>query len=207
MSTTSNDKLAVSRRALGALKPPSKEDRIRWHLFSGQRKSYDEIANLRKSKVKAVQASVEKVEAWRSLLSASEIGVELNAVVMEHVTGVSEALEGALSAEHVVRRTTSEGDEVVSRSPDHKTRLDAIDRVLKIADRNLPRGGGVNIAVQQNAGGTPGVDATKRLSFEELLRQRRKAKGLPDGGEVQDAEFEDVDNEFDDDDEDDESDD
>ena len=195
MSTNPQDKLAIARRGLGALKPPSKEDRIRWHLFSGQRKSYDEIANLRKSKVTAVQSSVERVEAWRSLLSASEIGVELNAIVMEHIGAVSGALSESLTAEHVIKRTNDAGkEEIISRSPDHKTRHEAIDRVLKIADRNLPRGGGVNIAVQQNAGGgVPAPGGERHLSFEELLRQRRQLKGLSNGDEVQEAEFEDVD--------------
>jgi hypothetical protein len=183
---------SLAKRSADTLKPPNKLDRSRWHLFN-QRKSYEEIAELHGVKVLAVQQSIDRVQMYRDLTSASEIGLELNSVVLQHVGHVSAALSEALTAEHVVRKTNSEGvTEVVSTSPDHGTRLHAIDRVLKIADRNLPKGGGVHVAVQQNAGGGP-APTEKHISFEELMRQQRTAKGLTNGDAIEEAEYVDVD--------------
>ena len=197
---------SLAKRSADTLKPPNKLDRARWHLFN-QRKSYEEIAELHGVKVESVQQSIDRVQMYRDLTSASEIGLELNSVVLQHVGHVNAALSDALTAEHVIRKTNEKGvTETISTSPDHKTRLSAIDRVLKIADRNLPRGGGVHVAVQQNTGGSqPANDGTKHLSFEELLRQRRALKGLGNGDEVEEAVFEDVDESAEEDEDDDEN--
>lgn len=199
MSTTPNDKLAVVRKSLAALKPPSVQDRKRWYMWKFDRMSVDEIANRCKVKPKVVQQSIDKMDGWKAIMSGENIGIELNAVVMEHIGAVSGVLAESLKAEHVVKRTNEEGvEEIVSRSPDHKTRHEAVDRIMKIADRNLPKGGGVQIAVQQNNKEVKVAPA--RLSFEEVLRQRRQARGLGNGESIedpppQDAEYVDADDE------------
>jgi hypothetical protein len=113
-------------------------------------------------------------------------------MVMDLAPDAKTALKGALKAEHVIRKTNEDGySEVISRSPDDKTRLAAFSVFQKLADRQLPKGGGVHVAVQQNAGAAVGPE--KHISFEELLRQRREAKGLTNGDAIQEAEYVDVD--------------
>ena len=161
-------------------------------MFREKRQSFEEIAELQRVDIATVEASVDRVEAYRALTSNAEISAELNSMVMDLAPDAKSALRGALKAEHVIRKTTPEGATVeVSRSPDDKTRLAAFTVFQKLADRQLPKGGGVNIAVQQNAGTAVGTD--KHVSFEELLRQQRELKGLSNGDAIQEAEYEDID--------------
>ena len=182
-------------KAKSVFSSPTKQDRIRWHLFREKRQSFEEIAEVQGVAISTVEASVDRVEAYRALTSNAEISAELNSMVMDLAPDAKTALKGALKAEHVIRKTNEEGcSEVISRSPDDKTRLAAFSVFQKLADRQLPKGGGVNIAVQQNAGGqAPVNDGVKHLSFEELLRQRRALKGMTNDENVEDAEYENID--------------
>lgn len=194
MSTqpTTDITIPASRSRKSVFSKPTKSDSVRWHMFREKRMSFEEIAELQHVDIAAIEASVDRVEAYRALTSNAEISAELNSMVMDLATDAKSALRGALKADHVIRRTTPEGASVeVSRSPDDKTRLAAFTVFQKLADRNLPKGGGVNVAVQQNVNAS--VNPDKHISFEELLRQRREAQGLSNGDSVQEADYVDVD--------------
>ena len=181
-------------RELG--KKPNSTDRRRWYLFR-QRMSPEEICAREKCSLEVFQNSLARMEAYRASVSTDEIEMAMNAIVLRRLPEADKALGDALKAKVVTRHQYVDGkgrqkSKVISTEPDHNIRLQAHDRLQRMADRMIPKGGGVAVNVQQNnAGGGDGGGVVSRRSFEEVLRERRREQGLSDGMTI-DAEYEDV---------------
>lgn len=193
--------MASSRTSLAVrgISAPTKRDRTVWYEHR-RRLSHEEIAQRHNMKVEAVKSAIDRFEIYRSLTSNEEIDMRLNAVVLNQINRGEKALQEALTAKVVVRKTDSEGRTVVDYSePDHKTRLEAFKEIRGMADRNIPKGGNVQVNVQQNAG--EGASVERGRGFEEMVRAARERKGLTNGENIEEAEYEDIDESADEDDE------
>jgi len=162
---------------------PSKIDRTCWHLFR-QHVSIDEIATRLNRSLPNVQKSLEKMEVYRALTANEEVNMRYNEIVLENIDAAGKVMRDGLKAVTVTREdyTDAKGKKrsrVISREPDHPTRFKAAELVQKSADRALPKGGGVNVNVQQNNANLN--EAAPGKSFADRLRQRREAMGLSNG--------------------------
>ena len=174
------------------VKQPRQIDRVRWYLYR-QHVSLEEIAARHNCTVLTVQDSINRMEAHRALTSSEEIDMKMNSIVLRRLERAEKVIEEAQNAEIVITHTDPETGEteITHRAPDHATRLAANEQVRKIADRNIPKGAGVQVNVQQNAG-----EQTAHIrgrSFEELLRKAREDAGLTNSENIQDAEYEEID--------------
>ena len=191
--------LAISGRGRPyRVKQPRQIDRVRWYLYR-QHVSLEEIAERHGVSVLSVQDSINRMEAHRALTSSEEIDMKMNSIVLRRLERLDKVIAEAQEAEIIITHTDPETGEteVTHRAPDHATRLAANEQVRKIADRNIPKGAGVQVNVQQNAG-----EQTAHIrgrSFEELLRKAREDAGLTNSENIQDAEYEEVDETRDDD--------
>jgi hypothetical protein len=173
---------------------PTQRDRVIWYERESEHRSIDEIAERHRMSVPAVDAALLRMSAWRHMYSQAEIDLRYNRIALEKADKVDHALDQALRAEVVIRKVDETGKTVVDyKEPDHKTRLEAAKQAVEIANRNLPKGGGLSITnlQQQNNSGVAPVASGR--SFEEVLRDRRQLKGLTNSSNVEEAEFVDVD--------------
>jgi hypothetical protein len=180
-------------RELG--KKPNSIDRRRWYLFR-QRMSVEEICTRENCSLEAFQNSLHRMEAYRALNSSEEIEMAVNEAVLKLLPESFKSLREAVKAKVVTRQQYvdekgRQKSKVISTEPDHGIRLQAHDRVQRMADRMIPKGGGVAVNVQQNNAGGDGGGVVSRRSFEEVLRERRREQGLSDGMTI-DAEYEDA---------------
>jgi hypothetical protein len=177
-------------RELG--KKPNSTDRRRWYLFR-QRMSVEEICAREKCSLEAFQNSLTRMEAYRASVSTEEIEMAMNAIVLRRLPEADKALGDALKAKVVTRQQYVDNkgrqkSKVISTEPDHGIRLQAHDRLQRMADRMIPKGGGVAVNVQQNNAGGGESQVRAGRSFEDILRERRRERGLSDGMTV-DAEY------------------
>jgi hypothetical protein len=185
-------------RETSLTRKPSTKDRRIWYLFRN-RMTPEEIAARERVSLAVVQKAIERMEVYRALTSNEEIEMAINAAVLQLLPDSFKSLREAVKAKVVTRQMVpnKKGEfvpEVVSIEPDHSIRLQAHDRIQKMADRMIPRGGGIAVNVQQNnANNGDGGGMVSRRSFEETLRERRRERGLSDGMTT-DAEYEDVEN-------------
>ena len=187
--------LAISTPSLPAkdhlFAKPNKQDRARWFLFK-RSVSLEEISKRHGVSVVAVQKSIDRMEAYNAQTSNEIVDMRRNEMAINLADKAEAALGRALDAKTIVRRENKRGKLVVASSdPDHKTQIEAARQVKDLLESVIPKGGGVNIAVQQNANQT--VDTSRRSNFEERLRAIRERRGLTNSENVQEADYEDVD--------------
>ena len=189
--------LAISPRRNGngrsATVKPNATDRSRWFLFR-KHIAIEEIAKRHNISVVAVQKSIDRMESYNAQTSNELVDMRMNEIVLNQADRMDKALAAALTSEIVLRRPNAKNPNksvIVSRDPDHKTRLEAHRELRQLAERTIPKGGGVNIAVQQNTGIV--ADSARRLTFEERLRQIRQDHGMRNDANVADAEYTEVD--------------
>ena len=186
---------ALAVRGESQIKKPTGRDRVVWSLYH-QRISIEEIAERYHTDVMKVQASLNRMEAWRALNSGDEVATALNEMVLKQIPDLHKSLTGALRAKRVITSTSLETGEtdIVDRVPDHVTQMAAVEMVRKIADRNIPKSGGININnLQQNNAGGGGESPARGRGFEALLRKAREEAGLTNADNVEDAEYVDAD--------------
>lgn len=170
---------------------PNKQDRARWFLFKNSI-SVEEIAKRHGVKLIAVQKSIDRVQSYQTQTSNEIVDMRRNEMAINLADKAEEALGRALEAKTVVRRENKKGKlVVVSKDPDHKTQIEAARQVKELLEASIPKGGGVNIAVQQNA--TQQVEVARRSNFEERLRAARERRGMSNSENIVDIEYENVD--------------
>ena len=203
MATQSSTSLAV--RGDIQIKKPAPKDRVIWSLYH-QRISIEEIAGRYNTTIDKVQQSLNRMEAYRAINSGDEVGLALNAMVLKRIAETDRAVGEALRAKNIIREVDPATGKtvIVAKTPDHTTQMAAAEYLRKVADRNLPKGGGVNVNVQQGVGIVP-EGAARGRGFEALLRKAREDSGLTNTDNIVEGEFEDVDESEEDDEETDES--
>jgi hypothetical protein len=180
-------------------KKPSKQDRARWFLFKNS-VSLEEISSRLGGRIIDVQKSIDRVQSYQAQTSNEIVDMRRNEMVLNLADKAEAALSRALEAKTIVRRENKKGQTVVvSRDTDHKTQIEAFKQVKELLVAPIPKGGGVNIAVQQNA--TQQVEVSRRSNFEERLRAARERRGMTNSENVVEVEYADVDETADDDDE------
>jgi hypothetical protein len=189
--------LTISPRRNGngrsATVKPNAADRARWFLFR-KHIVIEEIAKRHGVTVQKVQTSIDRMESYNAQNSNELVDMRMNELVLNQADQMEKALAGALNAEVIIRRPNAKNPNksvIVSRDPDYKTRLEALGKATDLAASLRPKGGGVNIAVQQNTGVV--ADSARRLTFEERLRQIRQEHGMRNDANVADAEYTEVD--------------
>lgn len=180
----------VPRESFGK---PNKQDRARWYLFR-KHVTVEEIAKRHNVNIIAVQKSIDRMEAYSAQTSNEIVDMRRNEMAINLADKTESALSRALEAKIVVRRESKKDSSkmvVVSRDPDHKTQIEAARVAKELMEAVIPKGGGVNIAVQQNAGAA--VEPVRRSNFADRLRAVRERKGLTNTDNVVDVEYENVD--------------
>jgi hypothetical protein len=166
-------------------KKPSKQDRARWFLFKNS-VSLEEIASRLGGRIIDVQKSIDRVHSYQAQTSNEIVDMRRNEMAINLADKAEAALGRALDAKTVVRRENKKGRTVVvSRDPDHRTQIEAAKQVKELLEASIPKGGGVNIAVQQNA--TQQVEVSRRSNFEERLRAIREKRGMANQVTIVDA--------------------
>ena len=184
---------APPRKGRTSLAKPSSADRARWFLFRSH-VPIDEIAKRHGVKIEAIQKSIDRMEAYKAQTSNEIVDMRRNEMTLNLVDKTEQSLSRALGAQVIVRRPSVKNPDkmvIVSKDPDFKTQAEAANTVKELLMATIPKGGGVNIALQQNQGLQ--AESKTHRNFEERLRLQREKRGLSNGMEVQDAEYEDVD--------------
>lgn len=145
----------------------------------------------------AVGKAIQRMNDHKVLHSEEAVNLAINEMVLKRVENVDKVIMSAMGAKVVGSekrgRVGKERWTVTSR-PDHATQLKAVDTIKSFIETIRPKGGGVNIALQQNnnAGESAGISPAKSFDFEARLRTIRERKGLAsESSEFVDAEYED----------------
>jgi len=155
--------------------------------------TFDEIATRQNMSLVQVGNAIQRMEDHSALNSQDMVDLALNEAVLKSMSGVDKVLAGGMKAviEGSERRgKVGEEKWVKTSRPDHATRIKTLETIKGFVESTRPKGGGVNIALQQNnAGGGGGDIRPQGHSFEERLRKIREAKGLTNNDVVVEAEF------------------
>lgn len=183
----------TERRNSRSSKPPSRSDRVRWHLFK-QNISPEDIASRENVKLTAVWDSIQRMEAYKNLHSDEEVNMQINAIVIEQAKTVGKVIGRAMQAKHTVTVKSGKVGKERWRSTkvdDHATQLKGVEAFRALVEATRPKGGGVNIAVQNNNGNGGGAATSRERgnTFEERVRRMRERKGITSSDDVVEGEF------------------
>lgn len=166
----------------------SRTDRARAYF---KRKGYspEEIAIKTGGSLVQVQASLERYELARMEASNDEVDMAINDLVLKSLDATGKVFSDAMKAKVVVYTRSKGGRNYKTDSPDHATRLRAVDSIKGLMEVVRPKGPG--IAIQNNnqfggGGAAAPVDGARGMSFEDRIRRRRQQRA--EEGTVEEAE-------------------
>jgi hypothetical protein len=196
----------TSKRSTKKSEEPTKKDLRRWARWR-QRASEEDIARDEHTSTLKVRESIQKVLAYQQTNSIEIVTPRVHEVILKHIATVDQIITDLASATRT--RTITEKDangaeikrDVVEI--DYRTRRSAIEALSELRDMVASKETktSVNFGTQIQAGSL----TIGSRSFEDRVRKKREEHGLrntePDPAEaaeeVEDAEFEDLENEDD----------
>ena len=145
------------------------------------RKAGDETARIAaklKITVEEVEDRIRGFESARAALSQDMIGMVMNAEVMEAMRGAGGRLNRVI---HHAKRFTGaydpEGNPIYE--PDDQMSVEAVKVAGELAERAMPKSGGINIGINNNPGGGSSGGNGQVKTFEQRVREKRGV--LPEG--------------------------
>lgn len=166
---------------------PTPKDRRRYAMIR-RGHSIEEVAGIEKVSVETINKSLLVMTMYQDAYSHESIEFATNEVFLSKLDAISTTLDEAMKAQRPNQQGVMEAD--------HDMRLKAIQTAKSLLDSIRPKGGGVNVNVQQNNNVNPS-NGPARGGFEGIVRrleERRQAQATP-VEIVQDAEFEEIDDE------------
>lgn len=121
--------------------------------------------------------------------SNDEVDMAINQLVLKSIDATGRVFSDAMKAKIVVHTRSKGGRNYKTDTPDHATRLRAVDSIKGLMEVVRPKGPG--IAIQNNnqfggSGAVAPVDGARGMSFEDRIRRRRQQRA--EDGNAEEAE-------------------
>jgi len=155
-----------------------------WFLVERGGMTVEQVAAKYNLTVFKVQESIDYVKEWQSRNSLSFLETKAIEVVMSQMDSIGKVHQRGMQAEKVVFVNQKTGR--VKKMPDIAMQLKAVAEVRNLMATVQPKGPALQLNQQNNFGMPGGGGFAPGRSFEQILRQKREAKGLVNS---QDAEI------------------
>lgn len=138
--------------------------------------SFKEIAEAERVSEKTVRDSVKNVEIYQMRTAVEYANHNLGAIIVNATPLASDAINEALQATDEVEVTDKDGKKTTKITPDHSTRLRAVETITEIAKAIQPKSPGPSTHVQVGVGvgANAGIKATGSfVNMEARMRELR----------------------------------
>lgn len=121
--------------------------------------------------VRAIEKSIRIVKYQKSLYTQANFNMALMGMMLGQLPKVKETFDRMFAAKDYVERKNADGSTELIPVDDKTIQMEALKTFATYTTAMQPKGGGVNVRVQQNNANQANATATGKGGFESMLHQ------------------------------------